>query len=597
MTKRSHVITEYWYLSLPAALLILQAAVFLVFRENSYFQVHDNLDLFMAHYEMIKKEHAFFAQGYSLPMLGGIDRDLLGSEWNLYNLMYILLPGFWAYLVGYALKIVIGIVSFSLLAKEYLKERYEWCKPLVALCACAYALIPVFPTYGIAFTSIPLIVYYLIRLHRVTGKAAQVKYYVLIFCYPFLSYFAYHGFFILCYMALGIIILLIMKRKFPLRLFIATALLSVGSMVFEYRLFRAMLFDDTVTIRTTMEHGHLTLSQALSEAVREFRIASFHSQDTHTHFILPVVLIGFLVINFGYVKRGEIRRMLTEPVNGILLWIVLNCVNFGLYFYAPYRETVERLVPKLTGFEFSRTSYFNPFLWYAAFFLILVRMYDTARFHIADGSARKRVHVLAGLMGVVALLLVMFVPQMYNDFYDTCYNHAYRILKRKETSTVNYREFYSAALFDAVKQGIDYKNGEYSCAYGFHPSILNYNGIATLDGYLGMYPEEYKQRWTKVVAPAIATSPSLADYFTSWGARVWLMSPADENTYAPLRNLELTDERLVADMDALADMHCTYIFSRIRFSNEAELPLTFVEAFSGYGSPYTIYVYQMEAAL
>ena len=104
-------------LLVPCALLIVQLAVFLIFRENSYLQVHDNLDLFMAHYRMIGRNGAWFAHGVTMPMLHGISRDLLGSEWNLYNMCYILLPGVWAYLCGYFLKQIIGFFSFLFLAK------------------------------------------------------------------------------------------------------------------------------------------------------------------------------------------------------------------------------------------------------------------------------------------------------------------------------------------------------------------------------------------------------------------------------------------------------------------------------------------------
>ena len=39
---KTNTIKKYWYLYLTGALLALQAAVFLVFRGESYFQIHDN---------------------------------------------------------------------------------------------------------------------------------------------------------------------------------------------------------------------------------------------------------------------------------------------------------------------------------------------------------------------------------------------------------------------------------------------------------------------------------------------------------------------------------------------------------------------------
>lgn len=490
---------------------------------------------------------------------------------------------------------------------------------MILLCAAAFSMIPVFPTYGIAFTSVPLIIWAIRRLYFMTspegGAVSEKKpvklllLYLIVFLYPLISYFSYHGFFILCYIAAAVIILWVKDRRFPWSTFLSAAVLSVGYMVFEYRLFREMLFGDTVTIRTTMEHGELSLPKALSVAAEEFIRASFHSEDSHTYLILPVVLIAFVVINLGYlmhrnitpvlslserlpVENGEktpvssqtaAYRILHEPLNGILLLIVFNCLIFGLYQHAPFRRIVETLVPKLTGFEFARFAYFNTLLWYAALAVVCVKLAD---------SGKKLLQSLSLIIPAAALIIVMFAPAMYNDFYYTCYNQAYKLLKHRETSTVNYREFYSSELFEEIKADMGY-SGEWSASYGLHPAVLEYNGIATVDGYLGMYPQSYKDTWEKIIEPAFACSPSLEAYFRDWGARVNLISPADENTYAPLRVFTLTDERLVADMDALRALDCVYIFSRIRFSNAGEAGITLVGEYTSPSSPYVIYVYRI----
>ncbi len=573
-----------WYKYLVGTLLLLQAAVFLIFRGESYFQIHDNLDLFMGHYEMLKKAGLWFAHGVNAPILHGISRDLFGSEFNLYNLFFILLPSYWAYLAGYAAKIAIGMISFILLAKDIFRERYEDYRPLVIVIAAAFGMIPVFPTYGIAFTSVPLIILFLRKLYFAESFKEQLPWYVAVFLYPLVSYFSYHGFFILSYMVCAVIILWIRDKKFPLSTFISIIVLSAGYIIFEYRLFGAMLGSDTVTIRTTMNHGEITFGQAMKTAFDEFVNASFHSEDSHTYIVLGVVLIGLVLINLGHIKKGRAKNILTEPINLIMLWIIFNVLIFGLYQFEPFRHLFEMLVPPLTGFEFARTAYFNTFLWYAELLLVLTRLYDT-------GERNKR--LIANTIAALAVLVVMFAPQVYNDFYYTCYNHAYKILKQKETSTVNYNEFYSVDLFEKIKDDIDY-NGEWSASYGFHPAILNYNGIASVDGYLGMYAQEYKEKWNKVIEPAFEGSPSLADYFLGWGARVNLISASDENTYAPLRVMELSDNRLVADMDELKSLDCKYIFSRIEFSNASEIGLNLAGTYTDDKSPYTIYVFEIE---
>ncbi len=568
---------------LTGTLLLIQAAVFLVFRGESYFQIHDNLDLFMGHYEMLKKAHLWFAHGADAPILHGVPRDLFGSEFNLYNFFYIILPTYWAYLAGYAAKIAIGMISFILLAKDIYKERYENYKPLVIVIAAAFGMIPVFPTYGIAFTSVPFIVLFLRKIYFAENVKERLPWYLAVFFYPLISYFSYHGFFILSYMVCAVIILWIRDKKFPLSTFISIVVLSLGYILLEYRLFGQMLGTDTVTIRTTMDHGNLTFGEAMKTAFLEFVNASFHSEDSHTYIVLGVVLVALVLINIGHVRAGKAKEMLTDPINLVMLWIIFNVLIFGLYQFAPFRHLFEMLVPPLTGFEFARTAYFNTFLWYAELLLVCIRMYD---------YGKKNLKLLANVIVTLAVLVVMFVPQVYNDFYYTCYNQAYKVIKHKETSTVNYNEFYSAELFEKIKDAIGY-NGEWSASYGFHPAILNYNGIASVDGYLGMYAQEYKDKWTRVIEPAFEGSPSLASYFVGWGARVNLISASDENTYAPLRVMDPQDKRLIADMDELKSLDCKYIFARFEISNADEIGLELIGSYTDESSPYTIYVYEL----
>lgn len=590
-------ISKYWYRYLIGIVLAVQALVFIIFKDESYLQIHDNLDLFMAHYQMLKLNHGWYAHNVTMPMLHGIDRDLLGSEFLLYNMLYIVFPNIWAYFIGYALKIFIGIWSFNLLFKEMLGGRYVKYRPLVLATATAFGLIPVFPTYAIAFTSVPLIIYYLVRVYKEPGLIelaranvdskgilARILLYLAIFCYPVFSYFSYHGFFILCYMCVAVIILWVKDKRFPLKNFASICVLALGYMAFEYRLFKAMLFDDTITIRTTMEHGRLTVGQALKVAFDEFVSASFHSEDSHTYLVLGVVLIGIIVVNVGYIRRNEAKKCLTEPINLVMLWIIFNVLIFGFYENEGFRTLVETMVPKLTGFEFARTAYFNTLLWYVELLLVCMKLYD---------SRIKYARLFAGGIASIAVIIVMFMPQVYNDFYYTVYNQVYKLLLHKDTSTVNYREFYSENLFEDIKKNISY-NGEWSAAYGMHPAVLQYNGIATIDGYLGMYPEEYKKQWIEIEEPAFANSPSLASYFEGWGARVSLYSGNDENTYAPLRNMEVEDKRLMVNMDELKKLDLKYIFSRIELSNADKIGIMLIGTYNNNDSPYTIYVYEID---
>lgn len=583
MKKLQNSVKKLWYLYLVELLLFIQALVFIIYRDDSYIAIHDNLDLFVAHFKVMKLQNAFFAHDVTLPIVGGLDRDVFGSEFLLYNILYYVFEPLEAYFAGYALKILVGLVSFNILAKDIYGRDYARYRPLALVIGTAYGMIPVFPTYGLAFTSLPWLIYILRRLYYENEVKKRLLYGILLFVYPVLSYFSYHGFFILCYMSVAVIILWIRDRRFPLSLFSGIIILSAGYMTFEYRLFKAMLFSDTVTIRSSMVSASLTPLEVIKLAFDGFINSQFHCQDSHLYVILPISLIAIVFINAKYVLKKEYGQILKDPLNLVLGWIILNSLIYGLYDYEPARTLVETLVPKLKGFQFDRTIYFNAFLWYALLFLICKRLYDTSL---------KAWVAIANVIAVFAAVIVMLEPQVYNDFYYTCYNQAYMLVKNRDTSTLSYREFYSEDLFAQLKRDIGYDN-EWSVAYGMHPAVLEYNGIYTLDGYIGMYTEEYKEKWREVIKPALDRSPEFKSYFDEWGPRAYIFSGNGENTYAPLRNMEPEDHNLYIDADALKGLGCRYIFSRIELDNARDLGLSLHGKYEDESSPYVIFLYEL----
>ena len=124
MKKVLSWLDRYWHLFLIGGCIGAQALVFLFFGEESYLTVQDNLDLFIAHFQVMNWQDGWFAQGATMPMLGGISRDCLSSEWNLYNILFAILPVFPAYMIGYFLKIFLGMGSFALLAKDIWPETF-----------------------------------------------------------------------------------------------------------------------------------------------------------------------------------------------------------------------------------------------------------------------------------------------------------------------------------------------------------------------------------------------------------------------------------------------------------------------------------------
>lgn len=581
MIKNS--IKNRWYVWLAALLFLAQTAMMTLWGDRSFVAIHDNLDLFVAHNGMIKEAGIFFKQDALAPMLGGVSRDLLGSEFALYNLLFFCFPSYTAYVISYLLKLLIGFGGSLLLAREVFGERYEKYKDAVWIVGAAYGCIPVFPAYGIAFASLPLCLFLLIRI----VKKPRPLWYGILFFYPVLSYFSYFGFFILGYLVLSIPILWIIKKRFPTSLLLSVPVLAAGYVVFEYRLFSEMLFGDTVTIRSTMATQNLSLTEVGDTILEVLADPGFHAQDSHGYWILPICLIAWVTLNSALIRRGEKRKLWSQPMNWIWLMIIFNAVVYGLYYYEPFRGLFETLLPMLTGFQFNRTIYFNALLWHILFLLVIIEIKDYAQ---AKGI-KKTGDIINNILLIGALVAVVFSPAVYNDFYNNCYHHAYELIKGKESSQLSFGEFYSGELFDSIKEELDYR-GEWSVAYGMHPGVLQYNGISTLDGYLGMYSQEYKEAFREMIEPALEASEEFRNTFDSWGARAYLYSGGGENTYEPVRVQELQDRRLYLDTEAFKDLGGVYIFSRVELTGIDELGLKLTGEFGHETSPYVIYVYQ-----
>lgn len=593
-------ILKYWYLFLIIGLLFSQAVVFLGFGENSYITVHDNLDLFIPHLRMLKLSGSFFTRGDVLPILGGVTRNDFGSEFYLYNLLFAFLPAYYAYITGYFLSVAVSMVSVYLLAKDILPD-YKTYRPFLLLFGMLYGILPVFPAYGLAFASVPLVVLILRKIYR----GGNICYFILLFFYPVVSYFSYFGFFILGYLVLFTAGDWIRKQKPNTGLLISIPVLFIGYALIEYRLFSSMLFSDTVTIRSTMNMGDLNLKEIMNVIWDGFTNSTFHAGDSHKYVVLPLVVFYLVFQNILYIRRKEFQKITSDIFNLLFLLIVFNSVIYGIYYWKPLRDLISALLPPLEGFQYYRTIFFNPFLWYTLLFLIVKRLYDTGLSAKLLSDTENGIHSMktvvkakacqsAGvLLSVLALLTVVFVPANYNDFYYTCYYNAFRLIKQKPVDMLNYREFYSEDLFTLIKEDLDY-NGEYAAAYGFHPGILTYNGISTLDGYLGMYSQEYKENFRKIIAPALEKSDYYRSYFDTWGARAYIFPGFDQNSYLPSRNLTLPDSSLYIDTGAFKALGGIYLFSRFELSNADTLALSLVNVYTLENSPYHIYVYRVD---
>lgn len=134
--------------------------------------------------------------------------------------------------------------------------------------------------------------------------------------------------------------------------------------------------------------------------------------------------------------------------------------------------------------------------------------------------------------------------------------------------------------------------GEWSAAYGFHPAVLEYNGIATLDGYLGFYSQQYKEEFRKIIAPALERVEATRIYYDDWGARAYLYSGTDLSIVNATKTVYATDYDIYIDVDAFRKLGGEYIFSRIELGNAKEVGLELLMSDTAEDGSCTVYVYK-----
>lgn len=630
------LLRKNWDRLVMGGVLLGALILFILSGKDTYLAVPDNLELFQAQYQMLKNTGTFFTRGASSPFLAGISRDVLPSEFSLTAILYLLFPALPAYLINFFLRIFIAVLSFGLLYRELAPQIlknpeaekdprfYELGRKLALLAGFCYGLSSLFPAYGISFCSIPLILYLLIRLYRENNRKKGAALLAGIFFYPLLSYFSYFGLFLLAYLCAAILWLfirrLVLRKKGKptgsglFRLFPALVLLAAGYIVWENRLFGQMLFSDEPSIRGTIKIASLSLKEAWGFMADSFVNGMMHAEPAQKYLVLPVCLAAFLIVNLSYLRAKKGREIFGDLFNLAVLILVFNSLIYGLYYYEPFRKLFETLVPPLTGWQFNRTIFFSPFLWYASFAIALIRL----AWMIRDKKWPELLKSLPAWLMLAAMLIVLAAPTQYNDLRLTAYARVYEWKTGGRMNNLSYGEFYSTELFDKIKEDLDYQEGtfsdaavtglnpedlqgrmkasgaDWSIAYGLYPAILEYNGIATLDGYLGFYSQAYKDDFRKVIAPALETNEGSRSYYDDWGARCYLYSGSGEVLVSPLRRYEPADRELQIDPEALRALGCRYLFSRIELTNAEKMQLILRGTYTDESSPYTIYVYELK---
>lgn len=567
--NRVHARRRLIFLVVSLATMIAYFAPFLLLGDKSYVTIHDNLDgEFVVSYLLVKTGKALTFDGSApiLNIMNGLPRAAVPSGLNVSVLLFYVFAPVWAYIVNFVLVHTIGLCGmFLLLRKHLLTEDDDYL--IVGAISICFLLVPYYTTYGLSVAGQPLLAYAFLNIRN--GERHWKDYLIILF-FPLWSDIALIAVFAITTLALILIIDWVRSRSFNKHFLVAILMLASAYMALQYQLVHSILGSNTwISHRTTWNRWtDFDLASNIKRTLEILRTTQYHTGSFST---LPIIA------SFGGALALLIaRRRRAGALDAMAAGILLICLEYGFYDWIV--RWCGWLVPGLQTFNASRYYFLLPLLWLLVFTLCMKEF----------TRLKWGTPVVWCLIAVQACTILRF---------NTEYANNVRVLAGKRVYEPSFRRFFAADLFSDIDRFIGRPKDSYRVVtVGMHPSIAQFNGFYTLDGYLTNYPLSYKRQFRAIIRKELAKNAELREYFDGWGNRCYVFS-------ADLGLNELCsgdDHYLVHDLgldtDQLRTMGCEYVISAAYIDNSIQHGLRLEKEFFSPGSFWHIYLYSVRPA-
>lgn len=608
----------------------------LLYQENYVFTIFDGLDSYTGMVQMIHEKGLYFKMNSCLSIMNDMPAKYLCLTYNIYDFLNCMLGYVNGQICTRILGVCIGFFSMKYLMKELFPVENGIQQDLISLLSITYTITPCAPNRTIAFAALPMGILLFIYL------AKEDKFTFLTFIalfYPFFSAFASVLVFVVGGWFIGTLIVWIRQRKMNLNLWTAFIFLCISTVVVNINYFLIALGAEESNrslLRSTYHDWEWdTYKDYLLNGIN-------HSRPLHGYILLPFLVLGTVYIFFRHKKYVNNKKD-TNLNRGIIAmgWVAWIFSAFVLTFQDAGFSTGILLID---GFSWGRLAGLMRLMWYLMFgclafsapestfrrekkgmlqglmiaclvLLVLFIVFQSVGYpagltYINGLWIKKLISILRIILymffGVllfystskklfysviygVVLLQLSFVATAFTDYNDVPNTLIHDILNYGDDWSICMKEFFSEELFEEIKSDIDYQN-ERVVAYGYHPSVLTYNGFNTLDGYVSVHSMEYQLEFREVIAPALDRYEKYANYYDGWGGRMYLYG---ELSFEPTREKNVPPTPLYINTDALKKLDGKYILSRARISNAEELGLTLVKDYDREDSLYHIFLYEI----
>jgi hypothetical protein len=467
---------------------------YIIMGERSYVPVHDNLDSNVVWYKVITESNDLFSSNLTrvAGIMGELPRLSYPSEMSILTWLYNLFSPWTAFVLNIVFIRLIAFTSLFLLLMELTASKRKINFGLIFLFSVLFSMLPFWPSGGLSVAGQPLILYLFLLLLK---KNKQWWIFVLIFLYTFYSSLVLSGLFLGFGLFCWLVWDSLKNRKINFHFLIGFAILVLGYVISDYRLFLSVIDPGSHGFISHREEMVPVFHSELLGKIRDFFL------NGHYHAAKLPLVFGALVLiltPFVLYKKNSSKQLV------IFLVATYLCVIFASISRWEGISFLYDQMPFLNTFQITRFFSLIPVLVFVTVYLLFDNFFLKSKILIGVGSF---------------ILLFAFVDTVRMDM--NIRNLAKEIVGR-EVPDPTFEEFYSEALFKEITEIIPEENPK-MLSFGIHPAVAQYNAIKTMDGYLPNYPLYKKHEFLSHLGQDwINENPGYYNYIESWGSRLYV---------------------------------------------------------------------------
>lgn len=544
--------------------------VFMVYRfwhgENSFFRIHDYGEQYVALFSIMSLSDFFGFERFFDPFLGGIERNALGSEFNIGNIIHVIFPAFIAIIIN---ELIIRIVAFCGLYL-FFENAIKLNQPLIScLISLTFAALPFFPPIYLTIAGLPLIAWALIKI---TNQEANFKTYLLCFLFPL--YIAIQGLpgvllflsSILC--AYGLI-----EKKFSRHAFLIFIAIGMICILSEWRMLTLTYLDASFTthrvekLRSYIDPNIPNYFSAVWQNMR-YGITKddlVHSPSYHLSVLLQVIVFSISIALFDFKAKSNIQKLRRWLIIILLIFLLSILMRLGCFFLQPYFSIFKQ-------FNFERIIWMYPTLIYITFGISITYLISRL-----NKSWLKTILILLILTNCINTIIVAYNPKTF---------------PLANLNGMTYRDFYAKPIFKKIHLYLENKPVNRVASIGLYPAVTLFNGFRTADGYWMNYNLKYKKRFFPVIDDELAKNSILKTYYEDWGHRVYLYYHG-QGLVRWQKPLPTKPKDFFYNTEALKNLDVSHIFSTIKVKNHHSLGWRYEKDFCDTSIPYCIHLYSL----